>query len=256
MPSWDANQYSVFLDDRTRPARDLLARVELDGPQRVLDVGCGPGNSTALLCDRLPQAEVVGLDSFLEMLARARQELPEVEFVEADLRDWVSEAPFDVVYSNATLQWVDDHPKVFSRISSWVALGGTLAVQMPANFGAPSHRLLRALANSPRWAERLDGVLREDPVDSAEFYHRLLSGRGRRVDIWTTEYLQTLTGDDAVLEWVRGTALRPVLDTLAGEEAEEFVAAYAASLREAYPPEEDGSTLFPFRRIFIVVSGL
>jgi trans-aconitate 2-methyltransferase len=254
VPSWDASQYSVFLDDRTRPARDLLARVDVDAPRRVLDVGCGPGNSTALLRARWPGAEIVGLDSSPEMLAKARQELPDVEFVEADLRDWVPPAPFDVVYSNATLHWVEDHPTTFQRLWEWVAAGGTLAVQMPANFDQPSHRLMRELAASPLWADELEGVLSEEPVASPQTYHRLLSGPGRRVDIWTTEYLQVLTGEDPVLEWVRGSALRPVLDALSDEEAEEFVAAYAASLAEAYPPEDDGSTLFPFRRIFIVVS--
>lgn len=254
MPSWDADQYSLFLDDRTRPARDLLARVEVAAPRRVVDVGCGPGNSTALLVSRWPGAEVVGIDSSPEMIEKARRNLPGVEFVEADLREWAAPEPVDVVYSNATLQWVEDHPRVFERLWGWVAPGGVLAVQMPANFDQPSHRLMRQLASSPRWAGKLGGVLREEPVASPATYHRMLSGPGRRVDIWATEYLQVLSGPDPVLEWVRGTALRPVLDVLTGDEAEEFVAAYAAALRDAYPPEGDGTTLFPFRRVFIVVS--
>ena len=133
MPSWDADQYSLFLDDRTRPARDLLARVEVAAPRRVVDVGCGPGNSTALLVSRWPGAEVVGIDSSPEMIEKARRNLPGVEFVEADLREWAPPEPVDVVYSNATLQWVEDHPRVFERLWGVVAPGRVLAVQMPAN---------------------------------------------------------------------------------------------------------------------------
>ena len=253
MPSWDADQYSLFLDDRTRPARDLLARVEVAAPRRVVDVGCGPGNSTALLVSRWPGAEVAGIDSSPEMIEKARRNLPGVEFVEADLREWAPPEPVDVVYSNATLQWVEDHPRVFERLWGWVAPGGVLAVQMPANFDQPSHRLMRQLASSPRWAGKLGGVLREEPVASPATYHRMLSGPGRRVDIWATEYLQVLSGPDPVLEWVRGTAPGRC-STSSPATRPKSSSPPTPPPCGTYSPEGDGTTLFPFRRVFIVVS--
>lgn len=252
--AWDPSQYLHFEDARTRPARDLLARIPPSSPQTVVDVGCGPGNSTLLLRGRWPDAAIVGLDTSSRMLAEARTAVPEATYVEADLRSWRPERPVDVVFSNATLQWVEDHRRVIRHLLTWLGSGGVLAVQMPDNFQAPSHVLMRQLASGDRWRHRLGGVLREAPVASPAEYQRLLADRGR-LDIWTVEYLHVLTGTDPVLEWVRGSGLRPVLDRLDPEEAEEFVAAYVAELREAYPREPDGTTLFPFRRLFFVVSG-
>lgn len=254
MPTWDSQQYLRFEAARTRPARELLARVPVVAPRRVVDAGCGPGNSTRLLADRWPDAAVTGVDSSAPMLDRARAAVPEAAFVEADLLDWAPESPVDVVLSNATLQWLDDHPSVLTHLLSWVAPGGVLAVQMPDNYDQPSHVLMRRLATGDRWRDRLAGALREAPVAPPAEYHRMLRSHGD-VDVWTTRYLHVLEGTDPVLEWVRGTGLRPVLDRLDAAEAAEFVEAYAAALRDAYPPEPDGTTLFPFRRLFLVVSG-
>jgi trans-aconitate 2-methyltransferase len=254
MPSWDSVQYLQFEDARTRPAQDLLARVPLPAPNTVVDVGCGPGNSTRLLAERWPNASVIGLDASAEMLARAREVVAEATYVEADLRNWSPETPVDLVFSNATLQWVEDHPAALDHLLGWLAPGGALAVQMPDNFDQPSHVLMRHVASRDRWRLHLAGVLREAPVASAVDYYRMLSD-GHRVDIWTIEYLHVLTGGDPVLDWVRGSGLRPVLDRLDERGGEEFVAEYAAALREAYQPEPDGTTLFPFRRLFFVVSG-
>lgn len=195
---------------------------------------------------------MTGIDSSPEMVERAAQSLPTASFVEADLRKWSPPEHVDVVFSNATLQWVDDHAAVFARLVSWLAPGGVLAVQMPANFAEPSHTELRRLAESGPWAHDLKGVLREAPVDTPESYHRLLRDLGRTADVWTTEYLQVLTGDDPVLEWTRATALRPVIQRLSPELTDEFLARYAERLRAAYPPAADGTTYFPFRRLFIV----
>jgi trans-aconitate 2-methyltransferase len=252
VPSWHPAQYLRFGEHRTRPARDLLAAVGVDDPGTVVDVGCGPGNSTALLSERWPLAEVVGLDSSGAMIERARQALPDIRFVEADLREWRPREPVDVVFSNATLQWLEDHPSVFSHLLGWLIPGGALAVQMPANFDQPSHVLMRELAASPRWNEQVGGVLRESPVAAPEEYWRMLAPHGT-VGIWTTEYLQVLEGEDPVTEWVQGTGLRPVLDRLEEPEAAAFVAEYSELAGRAYPRRADGMTLFPFRRLFIVV---
>ncbi len=252
MPSWDPARYLLFGDLRTRPAQDLLARVPLESPALVMDVGCGPGNSTNLLVDRWPQADVVGLDSSPEMVDRARTAVPRATFIEADLRFWKPPRAVDLVFSNATLHWVADHESIFERLVSWLAPGGVLAVQMPANFDWPSHVLMRRLTSSEPWRNLLGGVLGSSPVSSPTDYHRLLARPDRLVDIWTTEYLQHLTGEDPVVQWMMGSRLRPLLDLLDDIQARQFVSAYTKAIRDAYPPDPDGVTLFPFRRLFIV----
>src|SRR5690606_33331879 len=179
MPTWDPDQYLVFDDARTRPAAELLARIQSPAPGTVVDVGCGPGNSTARLVERWPEAAITGIDTSAEMLDRARSAVPQAEFVEADLRTWAPPSAVDVVFSNATLQWVEDHPAVFRHLLSWLAPGGVLAVQMPSNFSEPSHTELRAVAASKPWRDHLRGVLRENPVAAPEFYYRLLKAPGR-----------------------------------------------------------------------------
>lgn len=252
MPSWDPAQYLRFGDLRTRAAQDLLWRIPLESPKLVMDVGCGPGNSTRLLVSRWPQAEVVGIDSSPEMVDRARAAVPGASFIEADARFRRWPRTVDVVFSNATLHWVDDHPSVLEHLVSWLAPGGVLALQMPANFDQPSHVLMRRLADSERWRSRLDGVLPRDPVASAADYYRLLAQPGRTVDIWSTEFLHALRGEDPVVQWVTGSGLRPVLDLLGDAERADFLSEYRAAVRRAYPSEPDGTTLFPFRRLFIV----
>lgn len=253
MPSWDSTQYLQFEEYRSRPARDLLARVPVERPDTVVDVGCGPGNSTRLLLERWPEASLTGIDSSAPMMERARDAIAGAMFVEADLREWVPDGPVDVVFSNATLQWLGDHQAVLGQLVSWIAPGGTLAVQMPRNHMEPSHVRMRELADS--WGGRLEGVLRVAPVATPADYHRMLAGAGRKMDVWETEYLHVLGGEDPVVEWMRGSGLRPVLDRLDPEEGDEFVAAYAAAMRAAYPREADGTTLFPFQRVFMVVTG-
>jgi trans-aconitate 2-methyltransferase len=252
VPSWDPARYLLFGDLRTRPAHELLARIPLESPAVVMDVGCGPGNSTNLLVDRWPHADVVGIDSSPEMVDRARNSVPRATFIEADLRFWKPPRGVDLVFSNATLHWVADHPDLFERLVSWLSPGGVLAIQMPANFDQPSHVLMRRLASSEPWRNLVGGVLRTSPVASPADYYRLLASPGRTVDVWTTEYLHVLTGNDPVVQWVMGSWLRPLLDLLDETQSAEFVSAYTKAVRDAYPPEPDGTTLFPFRRLFIV----
>lgn len=252
--AWDAKTYLQFGDERTRAAGELLARVPLTDPRRVLDLGSGPGNSTALLRARYPQAELLGVDNAPDMLDAAQKSGVAAQWLQADLQTWSPDRRYDLIYANATFQWLDDHPRLFPRWWSQVEPGGVLAVQMPRNFDAPSHRLLRAVAQEGPWAPRLTPLLRVDPVAPPESYYRWLRPHTHRLDLWETEYLQVLTGADPVLRWVRGTALVPLLSALAPDERPAFEAEYAARLRQAYPPEPSGETLFPFRRLFLIAS--
>jgi trans-aconitate 2-methyltransferase len=250
--TWNPDRYLAFADHRTRPAIDLLARVPLRHAERVVDLGCGPGNSTHLLADRWPAAMVVGVDSSSDMLASARRSGIGATWVEADIATWVPDRAPDLIYSNAALHWVGDHETLLPRLLACVGPGGVLAVQMPRNFEAPSHALLRATAESGPWADRLAGALDWRPVAAPEWYYDLLAPHAGTPDIWETLYLHVLDGDDPVLRWTRGTALRPLLQALEGEDRAAFEAAYAARLRAAYPRRVDGRTLLPFRRLFIV----
>ena len=252
--SWNPERYLAFGDHRTRPAVDLLARVALKSPARVADLGCGPGNSTALLVARWPDAAVMGIDNSSEMLARARASGIRATWVEGDIGAWMPAAQLDVLFSNAALQWLPDHARLLPRLLGQVRPGGVLAVQMPHNFGSPSHVLLREVADAGPWAGRLRPLLLGEPVGAPQLYYDLLAPGSSGVDIWETEYLQALEGDDPVLGWMRGTALRPVLAALEAEELAAFEAEYRERLRAAYPKRADGRTLFPFRRLFIVAT--
>lgn len=254
MGDWDPALYQCYSDDRARPALDLLARVPLDRPRHAIDLGCGGGASTAILAARWPELRIAGLDNSPAMLAEARTALPRVAFAEGDLRDWSPSEPFDLVFSNAALQWVEDHVRLLPRLFGAVAPGGALAVQMPRNFDAPSHRLMAETARADRWRDRLAGVVasRADPVASPERYARILAPLATRLDIWETIYLMRLAGENPVVEWTRATGLRPYLDALQEPARGAFLADYGRRIAAAYPPEPDGSTLFAFRRIFIV----
>lgn len=248
---WNPQNYLNFADERTRPAADLLARVRVALPQRVVDLGCGPGNSTGLLAARWPGAEVEGVDSSAAMLAEAARSGVRARWVEADLNAWVPDAAYDVVFSNATFQWLGAHRVLLPRLMGFVRPGGVFAFQVPENFSAASHRLMREVAANGPWAERLRGV-REASVLSVDDYYGIVSPLARAVDIWQTTYLHVLEGDDPVLGWVSATGLRPFTQALEGEERVRFLDAYRARLREAYPIRADGRTLFAFRRLFVV----
>ena len=250
--TWDPTVYMAFGNERTRPALELVARVPVDRPRLVVDLGCGTGNSTAALAQRWPEARLIGVDSSPAMLAKARASSVAAQWIQADIGAWTSPEPVSVIYSNATFQWVDDHQPIFVRLLNSVEEGGALAVQMPRNFDAPSHVLLRETAAHGPWAGVTARLARPHPVCEPYEYYDLLAAHARRVDIWETEYLQVLEGEDAVFNWVSGTALVPYHDALAGALREDFMAAYRARLSQAYPRGADGSTLFPFKRIFIL----
>ena len=248
---WDPTQYARYADERGRPFVDLVSRIGADAPRRVVDLGCGPGTLTALLTSRWPSAAVEGLDSSAEMIAAAGA-VDGVDFRVGDVQSWTPPADVDVIVSNATLQWVPDHLPLISSWAGALPRGGWLAFQVPGNFDSPSHVLMRELAESSRWAPSLAGVLRHsDAVAAPAVYADVLLDAGLAVDVWETTYLHVLPDPDPVLEWVRGTGLRPVLAALSGAEREEFVESYAAALRDAYPAGAHGTT-FAFRRIFAV----
>lgn len=252
---WDPTKYVQFGDHRSRPFFDLTSRILASDPARVVDLGCGPGNLTATLAERWPAARVTGLDSSPEMLAQAAglaEANPRLAFEPADIGTWLPDPETDVVVSNAALQWVQGHVKLLPAWLEALRPGAWFALQVPGNFGAPSHVLMRELAGSQRWAGKLDGVLRhEDVVAEPAEYLEIMLDAGYAADAWETSYQQVLTGENPVLEWVRGTALRPVLAALTAEEGEEFEREYARLVAEAYPPTIHG-TVFPFRRIFAV----
>jgi trans-aconitate 2-methyltransferase len=249
---WEPARYLAFANHRTRPALDLLARVPLTDAARIADLGCGPGNSTALLAQRWPGAAVVAIDSSPEMLAQARATGIRAKWVEADIARWTPDGPLDLIYANATLQWLGEHATLLPRLLAQLRANGVLAVQMPRNFQAPSHALLRETARSGPWADRLGGILDQPPVAAPEWYYDLLAPLAPMLDVWETQYLHVLDGDDPVLNWTRSTALRPIAQALDAEQLAAFEGAYADRLRAAYPRRADGRTLFPFRRLFII----
>jgi trans-aconitate 2-methyltransferase len=253
---WDPRRYSAYADERGRPFADLVTRIGHPAPRRVVDLGCGTGTLTATLADRWPDAIVEGIDSSPVMIDEARALAGgTLSFRVGDITAWRMPADTDVLVSNAALQWVPGHREL---MAGWVAAlpaGGWLAIQVPGNFEALSHTLMRGLACSARWAAQLGAVLRHhDAVaEPAEYAEMLLDtgGPGLAVEAWETTYVHVLPGDDPVLEWVRGTGLRPILHALSPDEAAEFEGDYGAALRAAYPRTRHG-TLMPFRRVFVV----
>ena len=252
---WDPSKYVEFGNHRDRPFHDLLARVQAEDPREVFDLGCGPGNLTATLAGRWPQARIVGIDSSSEMLAKAAvlaADEPNLDFEQGDIAHWRPSPDSDVIVTNAALQWVPGHRDMLGGWLRALKPGAWFALQVPGNFTSPSHTLMRELAESPRWTARLGGVLRHDgAVGSPADYLEIMLDAGCTADAWETTYLQLLPGSDPVLEWVRGTGLRPVLAALSPQDAAEFEQEYSALLREAYPETGHG-TVFPFRRIFAV----
>jgi trans-aconitate 2-methyltransferase len=254
MPTWDASQYLRFNDQRTRPCRELAARISVADPRRAIDLGCGPGNSTAVLAERWPKLELSGLDSSPDMIAAARRDNPARDWRVGDISAWANESggTFDIVFSNAALQWVDDHAAVFPKLLNRVSPAGALAVQMPGNFDALAHRLMRELAASPEWRNRLPAV-REWHVHDLPFYYDVLAPIAAAVDLWETEYLHVMPDAAAIVEWYKGTGLRPFLDALSNnDERAEFSQAYLERIRQAYPVRADGCVIFPFRRLFMI----
>jgi trans-aconitate 2-methyltransferase len=253
MANWDAGLYLKFADERTRPAADLAARIALAAPARVVDLGCGPGNSTAVLRTRWPAADVVGVDNSPDMIAAATKAHPGGRWVLADLATWADPEPFDVVFSNAALQWVPGHAAVIPRLFALVAPGGALAVQAPIHFESPLHRLMLQIADRPEWRDRMAAAKAALRTERPGFYYDALRPAAAKLDLWVTEYLHELPGPADIVAWIRGTGLRPYLAALAGDtERSAFERLLLEGVTAAYPPQADGRVLFPFRRLFVI----
>ncbi|WP_439693684.1 methyltransferase domain-containing protein [Curtobacterium sp. SP.BCo] len=252
---WDPARYAAFGDERSRPFHELVAQVGLEAPRRVVDLGCGPGTLTATLAARWPTASVVGIDSSAEMLASPPTG-PGLSFELGSIEDWTPGPTDDVVVTNAALQWVPSHVSLLPAWLDAMPSGSWFAMQVPGNFGSPSHALMRSVAAEGPWASALDGVLREDPVLDPAGYLGIMLDAGLEARAWETTYAQLLPGADPVLAWVRGTGLRPALQALdaadpSGGLTAAYESRYATALREAYPAGAHG-TVYPFRRVFAV----
>ena len=255
MPVWDPNLYLKYASERTRPAADLIAQIRLENPMRIVDLGCGPGNSTEQLRRRWPQAEITGVDNSPEMLAKAKATYPDWQWVLGDIEGWKPEPAVDLVFSNAALHWVPGHATLFRSLINAVAPGGALAVQMPNNFHSATHTIMHEVAakGDPRWSKNLDVAARIFSVQPAAFYYDVLRKQASQVDIWETEYQHVMDGPKAIFDWIRGTGMRPYLDRLPDDEQRQlFEEMCLERFQEAYPPNDQGQALFPFRRIFIV----
>lgn len=253
MSRWSPSQYLKFEDERTRPARDLLAAVPLAEVRVAVDIGCGPGNSTGLLAARFPEAAVTGLDSSPEMLAEARKRLPGATFVEAAAESWSpGTPPPDLVFANAVMQWVPGHLGVMARLLGGLAPGGVLAVQVPDNHDEASHRLMREVAAAGPWRAKFAAPIAREPIPSPSVYYDRLRPLAARPDIWHTHYYHPLADAAAIVAWLMSTGLRPYLDRLDADERTAFLAEYQARIAAAYPPQVDGRVLLRFPRLFVV----
>jgi len=248
--AWDPNQYLQFADNRTRPGIELLARVPDIDAQTIVDLGCGTGSLTALLARRWPSASVIGIDSSPEMIDRARSDHPDIDWLIADINDWEPPDRVDIVYSNATLHWLDEHETLFRRLHSYISPGGVAAIQMPDNWTAPTHRIPAEILDAVEWPDDAREALLQDRLDRPAEYARWL--QPAEVDLWRTTYFQRLTGEDPVWNWVTGSVLRPVLAALDEGERERFSALCRERYREAYPRELGGTTVLAFSRLFMV----
>lgn len=253
MAVWDPQQYLKFADERSRPSLDLVGRINLSSPQRIVDVGCGPGNSTEVLARRWPKAEITGLDSSPDMIACASGRYPQRQWLQSDISNWIAPEPLDLIFSNAALQWVDHHTELLPRMLQMLIPGGAMAIQMPANYyTSPAQTLIRDLASSKQWANKFPKDIRRWHCHEPAFYYDLLCSCTKTLDIWTSEYIHILSGPEAIVEWYKGTGLRPYLDVLPLAECAKFIAAYQGRITQAYPLQPDGRVLFPFRRLFII----
>lgn len=250
---WNPELYRRYEDQRTRPARELLARVPLERAGVVYDLGCGPGNSTELLVERFEGAEVVGTDNSEAMLTSARVRLPSVRFERSDIASWQPARAPDLIYANAALQWVGDHGALFPRLFAMLAPGGVLAVQMPDNREESTHRLMREVSAEAPWSTHVaDAVRLRTPILALNDYYDLLAGDAADIDVWRTAYQHPMDTPEAIVEWVRGTGLRPFVDALPPDERAGYLAEYTRRIDIAYPKRADGRRLLAFPRLFII----
>lgn len=251
---WQPGRYLRFHDERTQPTIDLAKRIDQTDPKRILDLGCGPGNSTAVLAALWPEAEVTGLDNSETMLAEARKTSPHSKWVLHDAaKDMAFLGKFDIVFSNAALQWLPDNELLIPRLYGMLNPDGVLAVQVPYNRDLPAFTVLRELTSRPEWREFFTDPAVFRLHHDYQFYYNVLCRLPGKLDLWQTEYIHVMDGADAIVEWYKGTGLRPFMQKLADEVVRKrFIQDYTEYIREIYPAQEDGKVLFPFKRIFFI----
>jgi len=254
MSTWNPGQYLRFGNERLQPVIDLIGRIPLESPRVIYDLGCGTGSGTVILKERWPGARVTGVDGSESMLERTRSLEADISWQHSDLTTWEPSVPADLLFSNAVFHWLDDHHTLFPRLMSKLAPGGILAVQMPLNWREPTHRLIAGTVRGGPWRERLEPQLREFPVSEAQEYYDLLSIQASSIDMWETTYYHILEGPDPVVEWTKGSILKPLLDLLAEPEAGTFLEMYRSQIADAYPQQADGKTVLPFRRLFFMAT--
>ncbi|HET9791165.1 MAG TPA: trans-aconitate 2-methyltransferase [Candidatus Angelobacter sp.] len=253
MPDWNPDLYLKFSDQRARPAADLIAQIKLENSRRIIDLGCGTGNSTEQVHARWPQAQITGLDSSASMLKQAAERHPDWQWDHAEIDQWRPESSFDLIFSNAALHWLGDHAGLFPRLFQHVSHGGALAVQMPNNFHSPAHQAMKKVAANSRWSAALTNASEKFGVQPVAFYYEVLRKLASHLDIWETEYLQIMDGPKAVHEWIRSTGMRAYLERLADDEQRaDFDRLCLEEMEKAYEANDQGKVLFPFKRIFIV----
>ncbi len=251
--AWNAAHYLKFGAERTRPACDLVDRIQIESPRRIVDIGCGPGNSTQVLRARWPEAEIVGLDNSAEMIEAARERYPEQEWLLADAATWSSAKPFDVVFSNAALQWLPDHAALAARLFDLVAPSGALAIQIPSYSRLPVRMHIHEISEDAAWSHRMAAARSMLTMESPEFYYDVLAPRAERMDVWETEYFHVMPDAGAIVDWISSTGLRPFLDALEHDvDRERFVDMLRARVADSYRKRRDGRVLFPFRRLFVI----
>jgi len=253
MPQWDAELYLKYGRERTQPVFDLLHRIQLENPRRIADLGCGPGNSTEVLRRRWPESSILGLDSSPAMIEKARLDFPQGDWQVGDAATWTPDAPLDLLFSNAMLQWVPEHAAVCRHLLGQLAPGGALAVQVPAHYDSVLHREILEVSQDPAWDERMQAARQALTNHPPAFYYDLLAPLVSRLDLWETIYYHILPGPESVVEWFRATGLRPFLEALASDaERRQMEARLLERYRLAYPRRPTGSILFPFRRLFFI----
>ncbi|WP_460140068.1 trans-aconitate 2-methyltransferase [Pseudomonas sp. S2_E01] len=254
--TWSAKQYVAFEDERTRPARDLLAAIPTAQVRTAIDIGCGPGNSTEQLVERFEGATVRGVDSSGDMIEAARKRLPHIAFDTVDIANWNDNTQFDVIFANAVLQWLPNHATLLPSLAGRLTPGGSLAIQMPDTLNQPSHRLMREIAADGPWSSKLTGAsAQRTQVATASDYYAMLKPHCSRVDVWHTTYHHPLAGGaSGIVEWFKGSGLRPYLQPLSEAEQAQYLERYLAAIEQVYPTLDDGSVLLPFPRLFIVAT--
>jgi trans-aconitate 2-methyltransferase len=251
--SWDAELYMRFGDQRTRPAIDLADRIDVAAPRRIIDLGCGPGNSVQVLAERFPTARITGLDSSEKMIAKAREDFPQGEWLLGSIEGWHAEEPYDLVFSNAALQWIPNHEALVRRLFAQVAEGGALAFQIPRHVDSPLRRAILEISRDAEWTERMDDARGALTMESPAYYYDALAETASSLDIWQTEYDHVMDDAQAIVEWIKSTGLRPFLGALESDaEEHRFVAMVSERVRAEYPRRVDGKVIFPFNRLFVV----